>query len=585
MNTYALDFETYYDKEYSLKTLGTDAYVEDNRFDPYLLAVSGSDGFRWVGKPVNFDWEKINGHTWLSHNASFDERVYLQMQRDTPSLAGINPSDWHCTSNLSVFCQGPRSLAGASKQWLRKTVIKDVRDKMKGRAADELLKDQAALDYAAKDSDLCLEVWNHLESQWPVEERRLGRLTYQWGKKGVFIDSSRVNQSVDHLVFQLSQAEHLIPWAGERPPTSPKAMREACRDAGIQAPASFAMNDEAATIWFNTYSEQHPWIKAVRDFRRINMLLKKFNAVKRRIRPDGTMGYGMKYFGATPTGRWSGDAGVNMQNLPRGELFGTNLRKCIVPNPGNVFVSADLSQIEVRTLAWLSGDESYLQMMRDGYNPYNAAAQDLLGKRPEDVTPDEYQMLKGMILGCGYGMGEQKFRLQAPVLTGGKYAPSAAEARDNVRTYRTSKPKVINLWNALARDLKKSIYEEDQTYEIELPSGRSMKYFQPHITSGHYTAAIQLGGKRTAYHGGKLVENVSQAMARDIFAEGLLRIEDAGLPGRVALHVHDEVVFEVEESLASEVSAELLRLMCVTPDWCKGLPVRAEAKICKEYTK
>ena len=81
------------------------------------------------------------------------------------------------------------------------------------------------------------------------------------------------------------------------------------------------------------------------------------------------------------------------------------------------------------------------------------------------------------------------------------------------------------------------------------------------------------------------MENVSQAMARDIFAEGLLRIEDAGLPGRVALHVHDEVVFEVEESLASEVSAELLRLMCVTPDWCEGLPVRAEAKICKEYTK
>ncbi len=291
----------------------------------------------------------------------------------------------------------------------------------------------------------------------------------------------------------------------------------------------------------------------------------------------------MKYFGAVP-GRWSGDSGFNVQNMPRGEMFGADLRKCFQPSDGNVFVIADLCQIEPRILAWLIDDVAFLDLVRDGVDIYEAHARATMGydePAPLKETDSKMRSLaKARVLGLGYGCGPKKFVTVAKNLGGIEI--SFAEAKQIVADFRSKNPRISRLWKQLDRAFKRSAGGD---YSIELPSGRHLKYFDVHKTDrGYFAARTVRGGRVRCLYGGLLCENLVQATARDLFAKHLLQIHRSGI-GRIVFHVHDEVIVEVPREQAEEAKNQILEIMRTTPDWLSGCPVDAEAGIFNHYTK
>jgi DNA polymerase len=332
----------------------------------------------------------------------------------------------------------------------------------------------------------------------------------------------------------------------------------------------------------------------MRDWRKANSLLAKLKVMQGRIKPDGTMSYGLKYMGAH-TGRWSGDSKFNVQNLPRNEMFGVDLRGCIVPRPGKKFVICDLAQIEPRVLAWLSGNEGLLDAIRNGYGIYEAAAKNMgLWDGPKGTLKKTdaplYQLVKAMVLGLGYGAGAKKFALIAKM----QYGIDMTETKSNmiVNDFRTRNQPILDLWRKLEGDFQRA--KADKQFEVGLPSGRVLTYRnimsqwpdkQKYDKSGKarkaaWTARVERGGPQIPFYGGKLCENLVQAVARDVMGAAVLRLEKAGCP--VVMHIHDEAVCEVDNSVPA---GEIERLMSVCPEWLDGCPIGAEATDAVRYKK
>lgn len=288
-----------------------------------------------------------------------------------------------------------------------------------------------------------------------------------------------------------------------------------------------------------------------------------------------------------------------------------DFRSLIVPRPGTRMIVSDLSQIEPRVLAWLSGNHKLLDKIREGFGIYEAFARTNMGySGPRmDKDSDYYKMIKIQVLGLGYGAGAEKFiKICAD---GGvditandpewveetnpftdevtRVSGYGAESKRVVADFRAKSPLTVALWKRLDDAFKRSVGED---FSIELPSGRSLRYdavrcsrtIKPDPKTGRpkpswiYTADI--GGRRRVIYGAKLAENLTQAVARDVFALGLLRIEDAGLKNLFSSH--DEAIVEVSNDATPR---DVEELMSVTPDFMPGLPVAAEAREVRHYTK
>lgn len=586
MPKFAIDFETFYDKDYSLKKMDAWSYVHHPKFDAYLMSVYGED-FQWVGHPKDFQcWEKLEGALLLAHNASFDSLVFKRLQ-EQKIIPAIQPAAWRCTASMAVYLQAPRNLKGACKQLLGIEVDKTQRSKACGQTTGDLFKDDAMTDYALEDARLCFLLWEKHNHLWPEEEQELSTLTFEWGQAGIGVDFQTLGKCIQTLEKQRFDAVQLLPWVddfNEDTPLSHRQLALACREAGIPCPASLAMDSPLCEAWEIKYGEEYPWVNAMRIFRRTNMLLSRFYAIRSRVRKeDNRFPYGMKYFGAVP-GRWSGDSGFNVQNMPRGEMFGADLRKCFQPSEGNIFIIADLCQIEPRILAWLIDDVAFLDLVRDGVDIYEAHARSTMGytdPAPLKETDSTMRSLaKARVLGLGYGCGPKKFVTVAKNLGGIEI--SFAEAKQIVADFRSKNPRISRLWKQLDRAFKRSAGGD---YSIELPSGRHLKYFDVHKTDrGYFAARTVRGGRVRCLYGGLLCENLVQATARDLFAKHLLQIHRSGI-GRIVFHVHDEVIVEVPREQAEEAKNQILEIMRTTPDWLSGCPVDAEAGIFNHYTK
>ena len=586
MNTFAIDFETYYDRDYSLKKMDAYSYVHHPKFDCYLMSVYGSD-FKWIGHPKDFNqWHLFENAILVAHNAAFDSLVFRRLQ-EKGIIPQIGNPVWRCTASLAVYLSAPRSLKGASKQLLNIDVDKTQRSKASGQSGADLFGNEAMFAYALEDARLCFLLWEKFNHLWPDDEQELATLTFEWAQQGISVDLQTLEKSIRTLETQRFNAVQNLPWVDDPDsdtPLSHSKLAVTCREAGIPCPVSLAMDDPDCEVWEEEYGPDYPWVGAMRTFRRTNMLLSRFYAVRSRVRKeDGCFPYALKYFGAVP-GRWSGDAGFNVQNMPRGELFGADLRKCFVPKSGNVFIIADLCQIEPRILAWLIEDEAFLSLVRSGVDIYEAHARSTMGySNPsplKESDPDKRSLAKARVLGLGYGCGPQKFVTVAKNLGG--IDISVADAKKTVADFRAKNPRISRLWNQLDRDFKRSAGGD---YSIELPSGRVLRYFNVAKTPrGYYAAATERGGKLRSLYGCLLTENLVQATARDLFAEHLLQIHRAGI-GRIVFHVHDEVIVEVPASCADEAREQIQAIMSTTPAWLSGCPVAAESKILNRYTK
>jgi len=579
----AIDFESFYSKDCNISGLGPWHYLNDPQCDIYLVALYG-DGIEFVGRPEDFDWGRLNGKFLVAHNLAWDGLVFSHLQRKGVIPEEIGFSGFACTANLAVYLGAPRNLAGAAKQLLGLDLSKDLRTWMKGKTWDEALRAGKAgelREYCLRDAKASHAIWENHSRLWPGHEQSLSAHTMRMGWRGVCVDTARVEEGIRHLDRVMWEAQSKIPWSDtDSAILSPKALGEACRAAGITPPPSLSEDDPECEAWERQYGDQYPWVGAMRDYRKANALREKLKTMRDRTRPtDGCMGYSLKYFGAA-TGRWSGDAGFNIQNLPRGESYGVDLRACIVPRPGREFVSCDLCQIEPRVLAWLCGDQALLDQLGSGMPLYEAHARNTMGWSGGSLkkeNPRLYSLAKARVLGLGYGCGPDKFVTVAKTMGG--IDITLAEAQRTVAEFRASNRKIISLWNRLDADFKRSVRGN---YEIELPSGRSLVYRDVR-SNGGWTAQTELGGKRQRFYGGKLCENLVQAVARDVFAEALLRLEQAGF--EVVFHVHDEAVCEVPSASAREAAVEIERIMSTTPDWLLGCPLAAEAVVTTRYCK
>ena len=401
----AIDFETtYFKNSIDLSKLGVWHYLRHPRCEIYMVSVFTDDG-AFVGHPSEFDFESIFGHEWLSHNAAFDREVYVRLQELGVAPAWM-PRKWHCTANMTAFFgASERNLADAARVHLGLDLSKDVRNAMNKKTWDDIRKDEAfhkeVKAYALRDAEVCYSLWMAKKDQWPAREQALSELTLTQVRRGLPCDHEYLDTSIQNLSVAAFNAVQNLPWAegDEEKALSDILFAAECRKLGIEPPKSKAKGSVESLDW----EEEHPninWIADRRTYLRANLLRTKLLTMKDRIRDDGRIHFGVKYFGAH-TGRWSGDTKLNVQGLTKETLHGANQRRVIcVQDPSKKLIIADLSQIEPRVLAWVVGNWGFLDICRT-QSVYEAHARQTLGWTGgvlKKENPYLYQLAKARCL-------------------------------------------------------------------------------------------------------------------------------------------------------------------------------------------
>lgn len=598
----AIDFEAYYDSEVSVTTLG--AYNYARATDIYMVSMYSDAGWQYVGLPANAPWAACDKQEWVMHNAAFDLTL-LAALIEKSVVPEVSPSEVYDTADLAAYLGYPRSLKEASKYLLGIEMTKSTRDNMKGRhyhlppgvlvpkrkRMDNEFKKEIAR-YALKDAKATLLLWRCHGHKWPKDERKISKMTREMTMKGVPLNLTKLKEATKILVEEAERASQLIPWAKDPDVAvlSLQTIRDQCDKEGIRKPTTFAEKTTEGAEWEAEFADQYPWVRAVRDFRKANKHFKTVEAMRKRLKPGSVwMPYDLKYFGAT-TGRDSGSGGWNAQNLPKGHVAGVDIRNLIEAPPGKTLIIADLAQIEARCICYLAQDHKSLELMAGGADVYEAHARATMGytdPRPlKEVDNKMRQLAKARVLGLGYGCGAEKFRYVAKIMAG--LDISFEESQEIVQSYRNSNPKITRLWYALHNKMKTAVDEKEQTFEIALPSGRVLTYREVTTSGegrGDYRCKIPRGGSMvpTKLYGGLLAENATQAFARDVFMDRCAVLRDLGAD--IIMRVHDEVVVMCEERLSESYKTDVEAILSTPPDWCKTLPLGAEATISKYYKK
>ncbi len=597
----AVDTETYYSKTYSIRDLGNWAYVNHPEFNCYMLTAAYEDGRKWAGHPRDFEWESLNGHTMIMHNAGFDTAVLTRLC-ELGVARSFAVAEIFDTADMAAYLGYPRSLASASSGLLGVKMDKTTRDKMKGQQWDDMAGEMQTevLEYATCDVVQTLALWMKHGHRWPQDEREISRITREMCATGLPINVPRVKEAVGQLEILLAKVRAQIPWAAGDPDAkalSPKAVKIECEKNGILAPKSMAKDSEEFDEWLKKHGETMTWAKAMSQYRSINMFLKKLHTIVIRSHEESpgvyVMPFSLKYCGAH-TLRDSGDAGFNPQNLPRDPMFGPELaaaeiadsagidmRGFIEAPPGFQLAVVDLSAIEPCSLAVLSGDWELVDMLEGGMDPYEAQARidgEYDGSEPlKDVNKGLRQYNKVKVLGCGYGAGAPKVKIIAATMVGVELTDEESEVL--VAKFR-SREFIPGLWGTLERGMRMSA---GRIFRMEVPNGGEMLYRDVKNFGRSLSAVIPRQGRfmTLKYWGGVLTENLVQRVARDVFMDTVLRLEAAGLPP--ILRVHDEAVCLVPNATAEADLARMTKIMSTRPTWMPDLPLRAEGHLCVRY--
>lgn len=354
--------------------------------------------------------------------------------------------------------------------------------------------------------------------------------------------------------------------------------------------------------------------------------VKKYQAMEASVSPDGRARGMFQFYGAPRTGRWSGRI-IQLQNLRRNSLedlagaralvragdaaaiearFGAIpevlsqlVRTAFVPRPGCTFVVADFSSIEARVLAELAGEAWRKQVFADGGDIYCAAAERMFGVKVEKHGAHAELRQKGKIaeLALGYGGSVGALKAMGALDLG----LSEAELPALVDAWRAANPHIVAYWQAVDGAVKRAVGEHVDSVVgalvfgwrrgwlfIALPSGRRLAYAAPALGVNAFggTSVTYLGVGRTRKweriesYGAKFVENIVQGISRDILAEAMQRLENAGIS--IVAHIHDEIIAEAEKGTDARAVCDL---MAETPKWMPGLALRAEGYACPWYQK
>ena len=293
--------------------------------------------------------------------------------------------------------------------------------------------------------------------------------------------------------------------------------------------------------------------------------------------------YNGRIFVTGNTGRSAGSDSMNVQNMPRG----SKVRTSLMAKPGKKLIIIDSSQIEVRTLGFLADDQSILDIFRRGGDIYREfAGNNLYNKKPEDVTKDERQVAKAAVLALGFGQGVQGFIAYAERM-GIKITEE--EAQHAVTIYRQSFPKITG-GRARRGGLWQKAWEQVllNGYSV-LPSGRKLMYPNmaregEEIYYDRHSIFAKVKG-RTKLWSGLVIENITQATARDIIFTQVASVLNKYPEVDLCLMVHDESIFSVPEHMAQEVYEFADQAFKTPPAWAQGMPLNGEGHISDRYDK
>lgn len=359
---------------------------------------------------------------------------------------------------------------------------------------------------------------------------------------------------------------------------------------------------------------------------------------------DGRLRGCFQYYGAYSTGRWAGRR-VQLQNLPRPKLkqnqideilarlssrykpifpdeidlfygpplsvISDCLRGFLTAKPGHTLFAVDFNAIEARVLAWLAGEEWILDLFREGEDIYAEQAARIFRVRRKDVTEEQRQVGKVAILALGYQGGVMAFQSMAKNYS---IKISDAEAKSIKYAWRDSNTRIVSYWMDMENSARQAILNPGQKFKCgaenrevtylvngsflfcQLPSKRVLSYPYPKVASvptpwGASKEGVTYMGEHPKTHkwerlktyGGSLAENATQAVARDLLVESMLRLRDQGY--NIVMHVHDEAVFEVPDSTPPDELENIMHLFIRMPDWARDLPMAGKAWVGKRFRK
>ena len=361
--------------------------------------------------------------------------------------------------------------------------------------------------------------------------------------------------------------------------------------------------------------------------------IKKYEAMARCVCKDGRIHGMFRFYGASRTGRFASQI-VNLQNLRRNDMEDLALarsllregraeelsmlyasaadvlselvRTALIARKGCRFIVADFSAIEARVLAWLAGEEWRLKVFEEGGDIYCASASQMFHVPVEKHGINGHLRQKGKISELALGYGGSIGALQA--MGSREMNIPDEELKPLVDGWRKANPRIVQFWRSVGDAAMKAVRErttvragkvtfccKDGVLFAKLPSGRTLAYIAPRLETGRFGSAVityqsydktekaadeeeeapvTRRWQREETYGPKIVENLTQAIARDLLCAAMMNLEAAGY--RICMHIHDEAVIEMPIGQGS--LEEACRFMAIAPVWAEGLPLRADGE-------
>jgi DNA polymerase len=603
MKIITVDFETYYSKEIGFGKQTTEEYIRDPQFEVIGVSVQVDDG-----EPVWFSGDRENVYQFLdsfdipnqavlAHNSIFDGAILNW-------IYGIKPKVWFDTLSMGRALHGTEvggSLAVLAKYYELGEKGTEVVNALGLRRLDF---DEEHLnrygEYCKNDVALTYKLFQCMVNGFPPTELKLVDLTIRMFTEPVLelneellaillvVEQNRkamllANFDKKDLMSNAKFAGLLRGWDVEPPmKTSPTTGKQTY---------AFAKTDEAFKALLN------------HDIPEVRLLVESRLGMKSTIEETrterfveiakrGLLPVPLRYY-AAHTGRWGGDDKINLQNLKRGSL----LKNAIKAPDGYVMVDSDSSQIEARTLAWLAGQDDLVDAFEKGEDVYKIMASAIYGKKMEEITKEERFVGKTTILGAGYGMGAVKFKAQLKTFG---VEVHADEAQRIIDTYRKTYPKIPELWKSASNILPAIVGEQTTSFGrngmlkvdgsdgILLPNGLRLKYPNLRKQQDKKSGKIEYvydtkKGKAIVpnrIYGGKVVENVCQALARIVIGEQMLLVAKKY---RVVMTVHDAVACIAPKAEADRAKEYVELCMRIRPAWAPELPLNCEAGCGENY--
>ena len=604
MDLITVDFETYYDKGFSLSKLTTEEYIRDPRFEIIGVGVKvNSNKAEWASGSKSeirsflqaFDWDKA---MLLAHNTMFDGAI-------ANWVFGITPCVYTDTLCIARAVNGVeagaslRALAEKHKLGVKGTEVSAALGK---RREDFTLEELSRYgDYCLNDVDLAYDLFKLYAPDFPKQELKLIDLTLRmFIEPTLDLDTGLLEQ---HLIETRDRKDELLEDAGvgKKELMSNPKFAKLLEGLEVSPPMKISVTTGKKTFAFAKSDVEFMALLDHEDFTIQTLMAarlgnkstleetrtQRFIDISKR----GLLPVPVKYY-AAHTGRWGGDDKINLQNLPSRGTAGKKLKQSIIAPEGCSLIEADSAQIEARVLAWLARQEDLVEAFATGEDVYKQMASRIYGVPEEDVTKDQRFVGKTTILGAGYGMGAVRFKAQVKNFG---FDMGLDEATQAIGMYRDINCEVRALWKE-AQEVLASFTRQDaaslgrdglittdlKNEGLRLPSGLLLRYsdLRAEQTDRGFEYSYKTRKGRTRIYGGKVIENVCQALARCIIGYQMLKVSKQY---KVVLTVHDSIVCCVPDDEVERARNYIETCMRKVPDWAINLPIDCESGVGKSY--